>query len=83
MAEQPTDVKITITPERVPWICGRCDTSNAPHIDRCSCSPMPSEASVPGLWPSVLQPTPVHTELPGQDPTTPVPLTDTPLKFNT
>ena len=34
----PPDLFLTPFVFRLPWICTRCGTSNAPHIDRCLCT---------------------------------------------
>ena len=38
-----------LTPPRKSWTCDRCGTSNAPHVDACSCRPEPI------YWPAPLQ----------------------------
>ena len=63
--------------ERAPWVCSRCGTSHAPHVDQCYCvpnpplrppAPNPYEPVVPGTYPPGVWPTTGGTMDCGCDP---------------
>ncbi len=36
VADKPINFNFTL---KTSWVCGRCDVSNAPHMDQCGCVP--------------------------------------------